>query len=482
MRPAPAQLDALPGTVDPVIRASLDARAARRARRRKSLELLSVTATTPGADGETLGAVNAYPRPSWATDGKPLHGEELANTGSQDGEQVRAPGMTSLSFVQWKRVQRLRTRIAAKALAAIPRPLVSRAKYGSTLQCGTTVTRAAFGDDRVKRLPRGTVELQPDAVSFGAACGQRWCEPCQGTRIMKWRKQYGPLVSEWKGLHHLVLTIPTVPSVGKGGVVDRAATADVLRSTVRAMIRAAREIANDVRRTEKLPWVALRKLEVTYSVEKDWYHPHFHFIVAGEASAREFLRRWLLRFPSATRSAQFVEEVDAAKGMREVFKYVAKSIKTYRERDPQTGAVVVRYQGIPAPALDVIYFALRGLRTYQPMGFKAAAPEDLDAAHGIEEDGTLPAAEPSPGRDASLWQWSDAWLDWLHEGTSRGLLQDCALPARYLRMLHKYEREIWEGIGGLFEGGAVPEARSHGLVAKCVYVRWGYLDPKPARS
>jgi signal recognition particle subunit SEC65 len=482
--PQPGQLDALPGTVNPAIRASVEARAAKRARRRASLELLSRTATNPPTNGEEMGAVNAYPRPSWASEGKPLHAEssKLAIAGSGDGEAqpakddgISGAGMTALSFVAWKRTQRLRSRIVAKALHAIPRPLVNRAKYASTLACGTQVTRAAFGDDSVKRLSRGVVELTPDGVSFGAACGQRWCEPCQGTRIMKWRKKYGPLVAEWKNLQHLCVTIPTVPSVGKGGIVDRGATADVLRSVMRDMIRAAREIANDIRRTEKMPWVALRKLECTYSVENDWYHPHFHFIVEGEAPAREFLRRWLQRFPRAKRAAQFLEEVDAAKGMREIFKYVAKSIKSHRSTDPETGRSVVRYEGMPAPSLDVIFSALRGLRSYQPMGFKAAAPDDLDAACGIEEDGTLPAAEPSPGRDASMWEWSDRWLDWLHVGSSRGLLQDQALPARYLRMLAKYETQVWSGMGGLFEGGPVPEARTDGLVARCAYMEWGYL-------
>jgi hypothetical protein len=173
-------------------------------------------------------------------------------------------------------------------------------------------------------------------------------------------------------LYHLVVTVPTIKHVtSRGGSVrhDRL-TAVKLRYKVQEMLKATREIANDVRRTSKLPWKAVRHLEVTYTWERDgeildWYHPHIHFVVENEAAARDFMRRWLLRFPDASSRGQFCERVDLGKAMREVFKYVTKAVKSEREpaRDADGRAVrdssgkpvyVTRYKGMRADSLDVI--------------------------------------------------------------------------------------------------------------------------------
>jgi hypothetical protein len=296
-------------------------------------------------------------------------------------------------------------------------------------------------------------------------------------------------------LYHLVVTVPTIKHVtSRGGSVrhDRL-TAVKLRYKVQEMLKATREIANDVRRTSKLPWKAVRHLEVTYTWERDgeildWYHPHIHFVVENEAAARDFMRRWLLRFPDASSRGQFCERVDLGKAMREVFKYVTKAVKSEREpaRDADGRAVrdssgkpvyVTRYKGMRADSLDVIYAALRGLRLHQAMGFKAPMPEETELErHGVEEDSTLPAALPDFECDESTWRWDDAALDWVSsptygydretgEAIGAVTLTGAALPVRYLKMLARYEAEIFLGVTAL--GGV----RSNGLVAKCYQMR-----------
>lgn len=448
MAPAPAALP-LPGLPAEPVRA-------RRQRRPAPLELLSVTATNP------FGAVN-QPRPSWATEGRPLQPEQPARR--QKGEPPSA-----LDLVRGKRVQRVRSRVIANAMLHLPATLVRPDKYEKTLSCGREVRRARF------------VEGQGARVDFGRACRQRWCESCSGSRLGKWRSQYAPVLEGWKQLAHLVVTVPCVRHLvdRRTGQRHNAVTAAKLRAKIQEMQKAAREIANDVRRTARLPWKAVRHLECTYTYKRDgevldWYHPHFHFVVEGEASAREFMRRWLLRFPDASPAAQYVEVVDLGKAMREVFKYVTKAVKSHREplRDDQgrvkrdaSGKVVtaVRYEGIRADSLDVIYAAMRGLRLHQAMGFKAPAVEDMDPEQSLQDDGTLPPALPDFESDESTWRWSDDVLDW-EQWQGGEPLSGSPLPLRYVRMLARYEAEIFAGVA------CVGGVRSRGLVATCAYIR-----------
>ena len=448
--PAPVALP-LPGLPAEPVRA-------RRQRRRGPLELLSTTATNP------FGAVN-QPRPSWATEGRPLQAEEVGHK-----KRSRSEPPTALDLMRGKRVQRVRSRVIANAMLHLPATLVRADKYERTLCCGREVRRARF------------VAGEGARVDFGRACRQRWCESCSGARLGKWRAQYSPLLAEWKQLVHLVVTVPCVRQMvdRRTGHRHNAATAAKLRAKIQEMQKAAREIANDVRRTARLPWKAVRHLECTYTWRRDgeildWYHPHFHFVVESEAAAREFMRRWLLRFPDASPAAQYVEVVDLGKAMREVFKYVTKAVKSHREplRD-DSGRVMrdaagkvktaVRYEGIRADALDVIYAAMRGLRLHQAMGFRAAAVEDMDPEAGLQDDGTLPPALPDFESDESTWRWSDDILDW-EQWQGSEPLSGAALPLRYVKMLARYEAEIFLGVP------CVGGVRTNGLVAKCAYIR-----------
>jgi hypothetical protein len=427
------------------------------------------------------------PRPSWATAGRPL-GADLP------AKREKGTPLTAAERVRGKRVQLLRSRIVANALAQLPDPLVFREKYEATMRCGATVTRANFN------AARGA------SVDFGRLCRNRWCEFCSAARLGEWRKQFQPILSEWGSLHHLVVTVPTMRHLteGRGGRRLNRLTAVKLRLRVQEMLRATREIANDVRRTARLPWKAIRHVETTYTWERDgdvldWYHPHIHFIVESEAAAREFLRRWLLRFPDCSPRGQFCEPVTLAKAMREVFKYVTKAVKTERAelrdsggrivRDARSGKPIwtVRYVGMRADCLDVIYAALRGVRLHQAMGFKAPKLEDDgEVSHGVDEDGSLPPALPDFECDRSTWRWSDAALDWLSEASAgldratgeyvgaRVPLAGAELPLRYLRMLAAYEVQIFVGVPRL--GGV----RLNGLVAKCYQMR--RADREAARA
>ena len=166
-----------------------------------------------------------------------------------------------------------------------------------------------------------------------------------------------------------------------------------------------------MRRTDGLPLVALRKLECTYNRAADEYHPHFHFVVNGEAAARALLKRWMDRHPETTNiRGQQVKRCDTST-LRELFKYFTKLLAKTRQRIGDT----LRSVSVPAAALDIIFRSMRGRRVYQPVGFRVSAPDD--EAEDIGEDATTPAIR----RDRATWSWSQAVTDWVDVTTGECL-------------------------------------------------------------
>jgi hypothetical protein len=234
----------------------------------------------------------------------------------------------------------------AQGLWALNSPL--HFAYGRTIVCANTLRQA-------------------DGVVTAKYCGARWCIVCARIRSAKSAARYLPHVERW-GTHARFVTL-TVPNV------ERLA----LKVTVREMIAAVKLIALAIRRTDGLTFEAIRKLEVTpeqFSASAKgakragFFHPHFHLLVNGEAQAQALVRRWLVRFPGALSVAQNISPLDGRQGAaRELFKYSTKLVTKLDGR----------HTAIPAAMQDVIYRALSGLRTWQPMGIKAADPVQLAA-------------------------------------------------------------------------------------------------------
>jgi hypothetical protein len=168
------------------------------------------------------------------------------------------------------------------------------------------------------------------------------------------------------------------------------------------MQRVYRRIVNDVRRTDKLPWAAIKKVEVTFNPQREDFHPHLHLLVRDEASARAVLERWLQQYPDANRGAQDVRAADPSSVLAELFKYLTK--------------LVVKLDGKvklpPAWALDNIFVALRGLRTVQPSGFRIAKAEDAEDVQ--DGDGDLELTATIRARvTGAQWDWHPSLTDWV---------------------------------------------------------------------
>jgi len=145
----------------------------------------------------------------------------------------------------------------------------------------------------------------------------------------------------------------------------------------------------------KMPIVGIRKLEVTYNPFRNDFHPHFHVQVSGRRVAEEMLLDWLKRFPDANIQAQDIRPADE-KSVMELFKYFTKIV---------TGKTVY------VAALDTIFRAIKGRRTFQPMGIHKHVSEDIEELRA-EIYADLEERE-------TMWNWIEN--DWYDVATGEGM-------------------------------------------------------------
>lgn len=282
------------------------------------------------------------------------------------------------------------TQALADGLAGLGDRTPLRHSYLATLACAGTLT-------------------QDGGAVAGKYCGNRWCVVCSRIRTAKLQVSYNPVLATWGDAWFVTLTLPNV-------------TGQALHGEVRRLLKALTAVKRAVKRTDALPFKAVRKLEVTYSPRRRDYHPHLHLVIAGEAVARAVVARWLAMHPDASPDAQ---DVRPATGTAELFKYVTK--------------LCVKLDGkhtTPPPlVLDTIFKALRGLRSVQAMGFKVAANADAVT----DDDGTLTldASTPAPVAVDGPTQWE--WLggsvqDWVNLQTGE-VLADHTPSSAHLRLL-----------------------------------------------
>jgi len=135
----------------------------------------------------------------------------------------------------------------------------------------------------------------------------------------------------------------------------------------------------------------IRKLECTYNPRTNTYNPHFHLLIEGKEAAKLLIDLWLKRYPEANIKGQDMRPADP-NSLIELFKYTVKGV----------------HKGKYFPeALDVIYQALEGRRTYQPFGIRKMAEEDID---GIRSE-----AVTFKGYRDDMWRWSKVAKDWVND-------------------------------------------------------------------
>jgi hypothetical protein len=235
----------------------------------------------------------------------------------------------------------------------------------------------------------------------GRYCGNRWCLVCARIRTARAIHRYQPVVEGWGDKWFVTLTLRNV-------------TGADLADTIDDMIRDAQSIKLALKRTDRVTLIALRKLECTYNHHTDTYHPHFHFVVNGQGAARGLVRRWLAMHPTnAEPQAQHMIEATGAQ-LKELFKYFTKLVTRQKTKG---NAVTDTRQPMPVAALDVIFRAIAGRRTYQPVGFVVAADAPDEHADTIEP------VQATTARTAETiqWEWSQRATDWVDARTGECL-------------------------------------------------------------
>ena len=130
-------------------------------------------------------------------------------------------------------------------------------------------------------------------------------------------------------------------------------------------------------------------------------------IVDGKENAADFLAEWLQRLPSTKSVAQDLKPADS-KASKELFKYFTKVVTTIKGKKGE-----VKDRKIYADAMDVIFNAIKGKRTFQNFGFKAPKIESEDLDRGMEIERIIEEVE-----------WVQELGDWAH---SDGELFSCLL-------------------------------------------------------
>lgn len=255
-----------------------------------------------------------------------------------------------------------------RALVKLGSPLAK--KYDSTLLCSSV--------------------LEQDGNKLRSRfCNNRWCNICNRIRTAKLIKGYGAAIDSMLDPRFVTLTVPNVP-------------AEELRAEIRRMISEFRKI-QELRRKHKKPLIrGIRKLEVTYNPDLKNFHPHFHFIVEGEASADELIEAWLDRNTTADKRGQDQRE---AKNPIELFKYFAKlTSKSKSDTIIIKAGKMVRIEYSYPEALDLVFQAIEGTRIIQPIGGIKYIKED------IEDLETVVVEDLDP--EGALWIYQDR--DWVN--------------------------------------------------------------------
>jgi hypothetical protein len=240
-------------------------------------------------------------------------------------------------------------------------------------------------------------------------CNNRWCVVCNRIRTAKMINNYLPvLLNEIKEPYFVTLTIPNC--TGKN-----------LRTTISKMLKTIIKINNTFRRIRDYRLKGIRKLECTYNVECNTFHPHFHFIIDTYQVGQELISTWLENYPEARSVSQDIRKADK-NSLIELFKYTTK-ILTGKPNKPE-GGKEVELNIIPE-ALDVIFQAMYGKRVYQPIGIKKIQQnEDMESIEGIQSEEITDIAEKM-----EVWGWEQDVSDWI-SGAGE-LLTGCTAHERY---------------------------------------------------
>ena len=312
-------------------------------------------------------------------------------------EQLRkSPFTNSLEVLNKRAKAKYSQELLLEALVNLNSPL--KHQYINSLDCSSILN--AQGDKLTSRY-----------------CGNRFCKICNRIRTGKLINGYADQLLTLSDPQFLTLTIPNVSALE-------------LRDTVKTMAKTIRKI-QDNRRKAHLPLITgVRKLECTYNVDRNDYHPHYHFIIDNETIANEVINEWLIFYPNATIKAQ---KTVTATDCKELFKYFTKL--TSKTGDTyNNGSKLIDQWAFPE-AIDLIFQAIAHLRIIQPMGGLKMVKDDIEELQSLDLDETV---KVTPGINLYNW-YNDNWVDFAtgEQLTSFKAPKNLQYFRKKIRYLHK---------------------------------------------
>lgn len=195
-------------------------------------------------------------------------------------------------------------------------------------------------------------------------CKKRWCMICNRIRTAQLISTYTPTLESWENKQFITLTVKNMKR-------------ESLPEAIEKMYKDFAKI-KDLERKQNSKIVGLRKLEITYNKHEDEYHPHYHLIIEDPSKSKRIINRWLELNPTASQKGQDARKANNSSCF-ELFKYFTK-LTSNSSKD----------KSISIHALDTIFNAIQGIRTFQPFGFLAhkmeAPPENLDMTETTKEE------------------------------------------------------------------------------------------------
>jgi hypothetical protein len=217
-----------------------------------------------------------------------------------------------------------------------------------------------------------TLIVQEGKKLISKYCNNRWCTTCNNIRTAKLINGYEPVVAKMNEPYFVTLTRVTV---------NRSELKDAINGRIKSLTKVIRSI-----RRKGIACNGIRKLECTYNIEEDKYHPHFHLIVDGYDIAQTIVKKWILETRNQNikidEQGQHIRPVDDDT-LKELFKYTTK--------------LVAKDRSLCLPALDHIFQCMYGKRTFQPFGNVRMIKEDIDEIQSQEYD-----IEPV---ETAIYQW-----------------------------------------------------------------------------
>lgn len=238
----------------------------------------------------------------------------------------------------------------------------------------------------------------------GKYCKNRTCLICNSIRTAQNLNTYKPVIDAWSDdMYMVTLTIPNCSE-------------DLLKPSIDGMFNIFTQIKDTLRKRHQrgkgVKFEGLRKFECTYNPHRDDYHPHFHILVKGEEGAKELLNQWLNRTQhlGTKRIAQDIRKADKNAAL-ELFKYFTKVMTS----TSKTGGE----RAIYLDAMDNIFKAVKGKRTFQTFGFVVADYVEEEAESEQEEEEANQETDHTP--ESFVWRKEQA--DWI--STSTGEILAC---------------------------------------------------------